>query len=145
MTLQCPPSGGIGYMGVQAKSEVSRLRLCLFGDDVRTVLAVRGSLRRALRFPLAHSWFVTIRPFEDGNGRIARAIADWLLTKSENKRAALSQHVGANPAGEERSTLRPGWSGFWTALTTLWTRPKRPWPPSAQGAVLGEASRYSDQ
>jgi hypothetical protein len=132
-------------MGVQSKSEVSRLRLSLFGDDVRTVLAVRGSLRRALRFPLAHLRFVTIRPFEDGNGRIARAIADWLLTKSENKRAALSQHVGPNPAGEERSTLRPGWSGFWTALTRFGRDRNDPSHRPAQGAVLGEASRYSDQ
>ena len=29
-----------------------------------------------LRAGIAHPWFVTIRPFEDGNGRIARAIAD---------------------------------------------------------------------
>lgn len=32
---------------------------------------------------LAHFWFVTIHPFEDGNGRIARAIADMLLARSE--------------------------------------------------------------
>jgi len=32
---------------------------------------------------LAHFWFVTIHPFEDGNGRIARAIADLLLARSE--------------------------------------------------------------
>src|SRR5271157_559560 len=32
---------------------------------------------------LAHLWFVTIHPFEDGNGRIARAIADMVLARSE--------------------------------------------------------------
>jgi Fic family protein len=33
---------------------------------------------------LAHLWFVTIHPFDDGNGRIARAIADLALASSEN-------------------------------------------------------------
>jgi Fic family protein len=32
---------------------------------------------------LAHLWFVTIHPFEDGNGRIARAIVDMSLARSE--------------------------------------------------------------
>jgi len=32
---------------------------------------------------LAHLWFVTIHPFEDGNGRIARAITDMALARSE--------------------------------------------------------------
>ena len=32
---------------------------------------------------IAHLWFVTIHPFEDGNGRIARAIADMALARSE--------------------------------------------------------------
>jgi Fic family protein len=36
-----------------------------------------------LRAGLAHLWFVTIHPFEDGNGRIARAIADMSLARSE--------------------------------------------------------------
>jgi Fic family protein len=36
-----------------------------------------------LRAALGHLWFVTIHPFEDGNGRIARAIADLLLARSE--------------------------------------------------------------
>jgi Fic family protein len=35
------------------------------------------------RAGLAHLWFVTIHPFEDGNGRIARAIADLTLARSE--------------------------------------------------------------
>ena len=36
-----------------------------------------------LRAGLAHLWFVTIHPFDDGNGRIARAIADMVLARSE--------------------------------------------------------------
>ena len=36
-----------------------------------------------LKSGLAHFWFVTIHPFEDGNGRIARAIADLALARSE--------------------------------------------------------------
>ncbi|PVM92166.1 DUF4172 domain-containing protein [Caulobacter radicis] len=32
---------------------------------------------------LAHLWFVTVHPFEDGNGRIARAIADMALARSD--------------------------------------------------------------
>jgi Fic family protein len=37
-----------------------------------------------LKAGLAHLWFVTIHPFDDGNGRIARAISDMVLARSEN-------------------------------------------------------------
>ena len=37
-----------------------------------------------LRAGLAHLWFVTVHPFEDGNGRIARAVADMALARSED-------------------------------------------------------------
>ena len=37
-----------------------------------------------LKAGLAHLWFVTIHPFPDGNGRIARAVADMALARSEN-------------------------------------------------------------
>jgi Fic family protein len=36
-----------------------------------------------IKAALAHLWFVTIHPFDDGNGRIARAIADLSLARSE--------------------------------------------------------------
>lgn len=36
-----------------------------------------------LRSGIAHFWFVTIHPFEDGNGRIARAIADMVLSRAD--------------------------------------------------------------
>ncbi|MBQ3658211.1 MAG: Fic family protein [Bacteroidales bacterium] len=37
-----------------------------------------------LKAAIAHFWFVTIHPFDDGNGRIARALTDMLLAKSED-------------------------------------------------------------
>jgi Fic family protein len=37
-----------------------------------------------LKAGIAHFWFVTIHPFDDGNGRIARAIADMALARSED-------------------------------------------------------------
>jgi Fic family protein len=46
-----------------------------FNGDDGTDLVLRASI--------AHLWFVTIHPFEDGNGRIARAIADMTLARSE--------------------------------------------------------------
>lgn len=36
-----------------------------------------------LKAGIAHLWFVTIHPFDDGNGRIARAMTDLLLARSE--------------------------------------------------------------
>ena len=41
------------------------------------------SVDPVIKSALAHFWFVTIHPFEDGNGRIARAIADMMLARSE--------------------------------------------------------------
>jgi Fic family protein len=42
-----------------------------------------GDLDPILIAGLAHLWFITIHPFDDGNGRIARAIADMALARSE--------------------------------------------------------------
>ena len=46
-----------------------------FEKDNSTDLVVKSGV--------AHLWFVTIHPFDDGNGRIARAIADMVLARSE--------------------------------------------------------------
>jgi Fic family protein len=43
-----------------------------------------ADLDPVLKAGIAHLWFVTIHPFEDGNGRIARAIADMALARSED-------------------------------------------------------------
>ena len=43
-----------------------------------------ANLDGVLKAALAHLWFVTIHPFDDGNGRMARAIADGQLARLEN-------------------------------------------------------------
>jgi Fic family protein len=44
----------------------------------------KDAIDPVLKSGLSHLWFVTIHPFEDGNGRIARAIADMALARSEH-------------------------------------------------------------
>jgi len=39
-----------------------------------------------LKAAIAHFWFIIIHPFDDGNGRIARAISDLLLARAEGSR-----------------------------------------------------------
>ena len=41
------------------------------------------NLDLVLKAGLAHLWFVTIHPFDDGNGRIARALTDMLLAQAD--------------------------------------------------------------
>ena len=54
--------------------EMSRF-LIWFNED--------SSIDPVLKAGVAHFWFVTIHPFEDGNGRIARAIADMALSQAD--------------------------------------------------------------
>lgn len=57
------------------KAEMDRF-LSWLNDDNVVIDAV-------LKSAIAHFWFIIIHPFDDGNGRIARAISDKLLAKSE--------------------------------------------------------------
>ncbi|MCK4946590.1 MAG: Fic family protein [Alphaproteobacteria bacterium] len=43
----------------------------------------KSGLDPVLKAGIAHLWFVTIHPFEDGNGRIARAIGDMALARAD--------------------------------------------------------------
>lgn len=44
------------------------------------------TLRTYLKSAIAHLWFVTVHPFDDGNGRIGRAIADLALSEADNSK-----------------------------------------------------------
>lgn len=49
--------------------------LAWFNENLTNDLVIKAAV--------AHLWFVTIHPFDDGNGRIARAITDMLLAQSD--------------------------------------------------------------
>ena len=57
--------------------------------EVERFLAWFGSpphdLDGLVRAALAHLWFVTLHPFEDGNGRLARAITDMAIAQDEGQ------------------------------------------------------------
>jgi Fic family protein len=57
------------------KSEMDKL-LNWFNND--------NKLDPVLKAAIAHFWFIIIHPFDDGNGRIGRAITDMLLARAEN-------------------------------------------------------------
>jgi len=74
-------SGPIGKEKVHFQApEAKRL-----AADMRTFLDwfnANADIDQVLKAGQAHLWFVTIHPFDDGNGRIARAIADMALARS---------------------------------------------------------------
>lgn len=45
-----------------------------------------GKVEGIIRAALAHFWFVTIHPFDDGNGRLARALTDMALSQDDQQK-----------------------------------------------------------
>jgi Fic family protein len=66
-----------------------------------------------LRAGLAHLWFLTLHPYEDGNGRLARAITDRLL--AQHCRAQAQQGLSGRALGISAQILRER-EGYYTAL-----------------------------
>jgi Fic family protein len=76
-------SGPVGREHVHfeaSKAERLDSEMAAFLDWFETATGIDPVLKAAQ----AHLWFVTLHPFEDGNGRIGRAIADLALARSEN-------------------------------------------------------------
>ena len=76
-------SGPVGKEKVHYEAPAARLLDREMSQFLIWANAPRDSVDAVLRAALAHVWFVTIHPFDDGNGRIARAIADWQLARAE--------------------------------------------------------------
>lgn len=61
-----------------------------------------GTVEGILRAALAHLWFVTIHPFDDGNGRLARALTDLALAQDDRlpaRYSSLSTQIMADRTG----------------------------------------------
>lgn len=62
-------------------AELDRLLTWFNSDSASPAAGIDGLIRAGL----AHLWFVTLHPFEDGNGRLARAITDMALSQDERQ------------------------------------------------------------
>ena len=57
--------------------------LSWFNAEFSAETSTEASIDPVLKAGLAHLWLVTIHPFDDGNGRIARAVGDMALALAE--------------------------------------------------------------
>lgn len=75
-------SGRIGHETVHFEAP-SAQRIEKEMEDYLQWLNTENDIDPVIKSAIAHLYFLTIHPFEDGNGRIARTIADYVLAKSE--------------------------------------------------------------
>lgn len=76
-------SGPIGYERIHFQApgaDVLDAEMATFLNWFNT----HQPLDPVIKAAIAHLWFVTIHPFDDGNGRIARTIADMQLARADN-------------------------------------------------------------
>ncbi|MBX3426949.1 MAG: Fic family protein [Pirellulales bacterium] len=78
-------SGAIGKERVHFQAPTAD-RLAIETDQFLKWFNGSKDIDPVLKAALAHFWFVTIHPFEDGNGRIARAIADMSLARADGSK-----------------------------------------------------------
>lgn len=75
-------SGAIGKEKVHFEAPKSEL----INDEMISFLNWLNSnekIEPVIKAGIAHLWFITVHPFEDGNGRISRAITDMLLARAD--------------------------------------------------------------
>ena len=139
-------SGPIGREKVHYEAPPAKrvdAEMAAFVDWFEQPRTIDGILHAAV----AHLWFVTIHPFDDGNGRIARAIADMALARSEESprrfcsMSAKSASSGrattrsSKPPRRATSTSPRGCTGSWLAsIGRLTTRKSRLRPCSERPA-----------
>ena len=72
-------SGAIGF----EKAHYKAIPVSKIDDDIKNFLEYcnTSSENIYIKCAIAHLWFVSIHPYDDGNGRISRAITDYILSK----------------------------------------------------------------
>ena len=95
-------SGAIGREKVHYKAPPANL----IDNDIDTLLKwiVSSDENIYIKSALAHLWFVSIHPYDDGNGRIARAIADYILSSKEERQTDFKLYSLSTAIYEQRKT-----------------------------------------
>lgn len=78
-------SGAIGQEKIHFEAPAA-VKLAQEMSEFLKWLDQKSEIDAVIKAAIAHLWFVTIHPFEDGNGRIARTIADLALARADNTR-----------------------------------------------------------
>ena len=67
----------IHYEAIPAQKVKQKMNkfLIWFNGDLKIDTVLKGAI--------AHFWFIIIHPFDDGNGRIAKAISDLMLARAD--------------------------------------------------------------
>lgn len=92
-------SGAIGREIVHFEAPPSNTLTSEMSDFIKWFNESQGHIKKPiLRAAIAHLYFETIHPFEDGNGRIGRAIAEKALSQSINRPVlfSLSKSIESN-------------------------------------------------
>ncbi|WP_447922808.1 Fic family protein [Achromobacter aegrifaciens] len=79
-------SGPIGRQKVHYEAPAAERLSAELARFLRWVNTPDTTEPALIRAGLGHLWFVTLHPFDDGNGRIARAIGDLLLARADGSR-----------------------------------------------------------
>ena len=88
-----------------------------------------------IRAGLGHLWFVTLHPFDDGNGRMARAIGDLLLARATAAHSASTAFRRRSSASARRTMTF--WSGRRSGRWTL----RNGWPGSSMPCIVRSIKR----
>jgi Fic family protein len=75
-------SGALGHDKVHFEAPPS----AVVPDEMNTLIKWCNSAKVSpiIKSAIAHLWFVTVHPFDDGNGRLSRTLADMYLAKLDN-------------------------------------------------------------
>jgi Fic family protein len=77
--FEAPPKTATGDSGQDLEDQLNHFLMWLQTSEADK------TLDPILRAAQAHLWFVTLHPFDDGNGRLARAITDYALAQAEHQ------------------------------------------------------------
>ncbi|MCQ2313070.1 MAG: Fic family protein [Paludibacteraceae bacterium] len=95
-------SGPIGKQKVHYEAPNSEYVPQMMDDFLAWVNNDNDNTDSVIRAALAHLWFVTIHPFDDGNGRITRTITEMMLARadqSERRFYSMSAEIMRNRKG----------------------------------------------